>query len=964
MKTPFIEGDSLFYHTFRHAMIGMALLDLDGTYLNVNPSFSRIVGYDEETLQSMNVWTLLHPDDAATAREAGNRLIQGEMVCHRGEKRFIRRDGRHVWVYNSVSIVRDREGAPLFFVVQSQNISERKRIEHRFLEQEERYRSLFDQNPDIVYSLTLDGEIVSVNDSWSRLTGYEREDFIEKMPLCFEEELQFVTKQSYLTSEPFGKESEVSLLHKNGGLLVLSVTHMPIMVDGEIEGMYGVAKDVTKRDELVRELRERERKYRLLADYSMDMIASCNPFGSFTYVSPASLRLFGYAPEELIGRSGEALFGSEGLEKPSSELWREGQSSVARCRRKDGSFLWVETTHRSIRSPESGKVLDHVIVVRDVSRRMEREHALQRSEESLSIAQQIARLGSWDWDIVNDRLTCSDELHHLLGAELGQLETLGAFLECVVPEDRPRIETALAEAYQGKPYDIEMRAARPNGDIRYLHCMAKLFFDESGKPIRMIGTDQDITERKVEQQRLREAQLVHQMISECSQDIVAITSPLGIVEYVSSAVTSLGYTAEEWVGRRATDFFEAEDYHKFQQKEYEDNDVFVFRLLHKDGSSLWYETKFKILRDELGEVARVISVGRDISDRIRAEEAIRSREESYRVLVEHSPDAILVGIGERFFFVNDTAVALFGARSKEELLRCEPLSLVHPDSKLEFYHRWLTVGQGEVAEVTEQKYVRLNGQTIDVEAKAIPIQYQGQSAVHLIVRDISTRKRTEQLLQQSDKWRVAGELAAGIAHEIRNPLTSIKGFLKLMRQQPSTNRSYIDIMQSEMSRMETIVGELLQLTRPKATNFRMHDLVHIVGFAIALLESQANYAGIGLVPRFHVDELPAHCDENQLKQVLINVLKNAIEAMPQGGDIVVELDRVDGYASIRVVDHGTGIPEEVLAKLGQPFLTTKETGTGLGLSICYNMIEAHKGSMTVESRLGEGTIVTVFLPLQ
>ncbi|MDF2652516.1 MAG: hypothetical protein K0Q73_8321, partial [Paenibacillus sp.] len=259
------------------------------------------------------------------------------------------------------------------------------------------------------------------------------------------------------------------------------------------------------------------------------------------------------------------------------------------------------------------------------------------------------------------------------------------------------------------------------------------------------------------------------------------------------------------------------------------------------------------------------------------------------------------------------------------------------------------------------------GQLIHVSVTKTPIKNEKGEIIGFagITRDITERKRTEELLRKSDKLSVAGQLAAGLAHEIRNPLTSLRGFLQLLQNDMKGKQHYFDIMLSELDRINFIVSEFLVIAKPEAIHYKRSDLINILQTVIALLDTQANLCNVQLLLEFESDIPEFICSEMHLKQLFINLVKNAIEAITKDGQIKITVS-MQGSEMIRVrtQDNGCGIPEERVKQLGEPFYTTKEKGTGLGLMMCFKIVEAHKGTMSIQSQLGEGTIIDVFLPTQ
>ncbi|WP_167859578.1 ATP-binding protein [Paenibacillus cymbidii] len=251
---------------------------------------------------------------------------------------------------------------------------------------------------------------------------------------------------------------------------------------------------------------------------------------------------------------------------------------------------------------------------------------------------------------------------------------------------------------------------------------------------------------------------------------------------------------------------------------------------------------------------------------------------------------------------------------------------------------------------------------------AVLMLYRLDSRVRRLSRDNMEQRellaQTEEMLRRSEKLAVIGQLAAGVAHEIRNPLTTLRGFVQLQRTRKESSPEQLEIMLAELDRINFIVSEFLILSKPQNIKFQLHDSGAIVRDVVNLLEPQANMSGIALVAR--IDErLPKiKCECNQLKQVLINLVKNAVESMTEGGSVTIRADRASADCiRIRIVDQGCGMAEDQLKRLGEPFFTNKPGGTGLGLMICQQIIASHKGELRFNSEPGKGTSVEIVLPV-
>lgn len=229
-------------------------------------------------------------------------------------------------------------------------------------------------------------------------------------------------------------------------------------------------------------------------------------------------------------------------------------------------------------------------------------------------------------------------------------------------------------------------------------------------------------------------------------------------------------------------------------------------------------------------------------------------------------------------------------------------------------------------------------------------------------KDITDKKEAEQMLIRSEKMSIAGQLAAGIAHEIRNPLTSLKGFVQLLQAGIDRKDEYYKIMIDEIEKIDAISSELLFIAKPMTDERKNENVSIMVQDVITLLNAQAKVFNINLVPEIEIDHTVC-CDRTQIKQVLINLIKNAIEEMPDGGEIKIQVTNDNTYCIISVIDEGPGIPENLIHKLKEPFFTTKKEGTGLGLMISNKIIENHNGILNILQNQNIGSTFSVFLPL-
>lgn len=339
-------------------------------------------------------------------------------------------------------------------------------------------------------------------------------------------------------------------------------------------------------------------------------------------------------------------------------------------------------------------------------------------------------------------------------------------------------------------------------------------------------------------------------------------------------------------------------------------------------------------------------------------------DERYKTLVENHPDGIIIHDQGTILYANPAIYQLLGY----ELGSAIGLSIL--DFTNPTKHEMIRSRQKEayaqksdiLFEMIEIELIHKDGTPIFVESKAIICQYNHRRCVQLVIRDISERKNSEELLRVSDKLAVVGQLAAGIAHEIRNPLTSIKGFVQVMRESKSSSTQYYDVILTEIDRINQVTSDFLILAKPQAKNLKQSNLLNILTDITNLLHPEALLHNVQLQLHDENREILLLCDTNELKQAFINIIKNSMEAMPLGGKVDISTFKTDSEIRLTIQDTGSGIPKELLPNIGQPFYTLKERGTGLGLVTTIRIIESHGGTLNIHSEEGIGTTVTILFP--
>lgn len=354
---------------------------------------------------------------------------------------------------------------------------------------------------------------------------------------------------------------------------------------------------------------------------------------------------------------------------------------------------------------------------------------------------------------------------------------------------------------------------------------------------------------------------------------------------------------------------------------------------------------------------------------LRNSKQIEEEKEKLSLLIDTMPDAISFKDGEgRWLQINKFGAQLFDLEGVDYKGKTDKEMAQYT----EFYHDALIYcidtdeeawKAGKVSRCEEIIPLR-DGSSKTFDAFKVPIFNDDGSRKGLVVigRDITALKETESKLRQSEKMSVLGELAAGIAHEIRNPLTTIKGFMQMGQEKTIKLDQHIDVLVDEIDRINTIVNELLVIAKPTDVIFSKKNINTIVSEVAQLLSIEASLQSTQLNV-IEQDQFHTYCNDSKLKQVFMNIIKNALEAISTEGEINITIyDKNEDYFAIKFEDNGCGIEESRLKHIGEPFYSVKEKGIGLGMTVCFRIIESHKGSIHIKSQVNVGTSVEVLLP--
>lgn len=471
------------------------------------------------------------------------------------------------------------------------------------------------------------------------------------------------------------------------------------------------------------------------------------------------------------------------------------------------------------------------------------------------------------------------------------------------------------------------------------------------------------------QEALLESEYRYRQLVEHSPDPVCLHDSERIIYVNDVTAMLLGIDdKEKLIGEKISKFIHRDDLMESRERVQQVvngtriEQLFPMKIIRPDGEVLEMEGK-SIPIKENGKTY-VLAVFRDVTEKNHAKRSLLRSERRYRSLFLHNPDGIYsINLNGELTSINPAIVKITGFTAKEQI-GMHYTEFILPEDRDETIRYYIDIFKGKTVKF-EKRMQRKDGKIINVRVVGFPMIVEDEIiGMYGILRDITEEKRSEELLRRSEKLTVVGELAAAVAHEIRNPLTSIKGFIQMMENGVPEKDLYYQIVLSELDRIEQIISELLVLAKPQSVCYQRKKIGSLIRHVMKLLEGQANLHNIQFIAELDAESVEIDCEENQLKQVFINLIKNAIEVMPDGGKITLSCKKTnESKLLIRITDEGPGIPHDRLARLGEPFYTTKEKGTGLGLMVSFKIIKDHHGSMEFSSVVDEGTTVDVLLPL-
>jgi PAS domain S-box-containing protein len=824
---------------------------------------------------------------------------------------------------------------------------------------------------------------------------------------------------------------ENSVLTKQGEERIIA-WHNTVILDqaGDIAGTLSSGEDITEQRQAEEQLRRSEEYHRSLLENAMEAIAIVNGDGTIQYESPSYRRILGRNPEDLVGVGSFDFIHPDDLPNVAQvfdELLQNPGGTVqaeVRSMHHDGSYRTLEVVGRNLL--DDPVVRGIIANFRDITERKVAEEALRASEQRLDLTVKAADLGLWDRDIRTGQVVRNERAAEIYGFSLEEMQANVEWWESRIhPEDRPRVLESRNRHLEGTApvYETEYRLLHRSGEWRWILSRGKVVeWDDQGNPARITGTLLDVTERKHAENLIRTQRDLGMSLSTAIGLHEGLRLCLDAALHISEMDCGGVYLVDRYSGAldlvwhkglppdfvAATSHFEADSanalvvmegtpvYTNYQElgvpldeaeRRAALHAIAIVPVRHEDRViaclNVASHSQIEVpasARDALEVIAAQIG---SVIGRLRAQDELRESEQRYRLLAENVTDVIwTMDMDLHYTYISPSVKLLRGYSAEEAMLHTMEDVLAPASVEIALETLGERMEQKDLARpaVLELEMHRKDDSTLWTETTAsFLLDGEGRPVGILgITRDVTERRqaeeerqRMEQQIQLAGRLAAVGELAAGVAHELNNPLAAVQGFAQLLASRKDLDDSVkndVETIFKESKRASRITSNLLSFARRHKPEKSLISINEALAQSIDLHAYRMRVNNIELSTELDPGLPMTMADFHQMQQVFVNLITNAEQAMTETsgkGKLSVTTESAGDVIRITFSDDGPGIPEAVIGRIFNPFFTTKSVGkgTGLGLSISFGIVQQHDGRMYASSKPDEGTTFLIELPV-
>jgi PAS domain S-box-containing protein len=984
------ESEEKFSMVFHKSNDAIFIHDLKGRIIDVNQRVIDEFGYTRDEFLRLCIADI-HPKSArAESRRAFQTVSREGMV--KFEIDFMRKDGSTFPAEVSSSVFKLKGKRMVQGIVR--NITERKVAMEALRESEEKCRNVIEHSlQGIVIIQSEPFQIQFANPALVKAFGYSYDDMSKHTletisTLIHEEDRAMVLKRlrTALAGNALSPPYQLRILRKDGSIAWIEIHGTNIVYKGKPAVQISVI-DITKRKNIEKELEESEEKYRNLIEQSFlgVIIAKVGPLRVY-FANSAAAHIFGYSVEELTRLPPEEI--QKRIHPDDMPVILERfkalmEGDVARrheirIRKKDGTERWIEIYGHRIEH-RGMSVLQ--VIVSDITEKREAERARLESELRYKILFEKSPLAITVVNATGVITDCNTRTEQMTGYRKEEIvrkrfDELLTLTPGSMPSLQEKFEK-LASGYDVEPYELEI--IKKNGTKRIVRVTnATVTEKETIIGFQIIAAD--ITEQKKieneigasEQRYLRLSQEFKGILDAIPDNLTFQGPDMRIVWANQAAAVSISRTVDDLIGKRCFELWHG-------RKEPCEGCPVILAMqknlpavgeIKTPDSRYWEVRGFPIL--ENGKVRGAVEIARDITGRRLMEVALREGEEKYRLLLEQSGDIISYFSEEGMVLVMNKNAAQGLKSSPRELVGKHLNELFDEQlSELAFERIRRVVMSGEseehediVALPTENGWFRSSYHLVR-GATGKPV------GVQIISRNITERKRMEEELQRSERMKLLAQLAMGVSHEVRNPLGAILASTEALchdLEGHSEYSEYLSHIRTQVHRLSVLMKDLLELGKPMEESAFEHEALQMLCSSGIELWKQTTVFKNHTI-RF---EKPAggkniivRADGARIQQVCINLIENAAQNSPEGSEITLRIfEPRDGIVRFQVIDEGSGINDEDLGRVFEPFFSTRRQGSGLGLSIVKQIIETHGGTVDIRNNEDRpGCTAEIVLPI-